>query len=349
MSDFILDRAEPDTALSHLALYGLGAILEETGHDVRLSWTTPHRSRPCLTAPGLDAATVGSAVQAHAAHHTSGTSWMSNDANVKGTNRGLMSPRLSALGDDRAAWEQIQRARHDVLDLLTDAWRRLDLRMLAALGEPAYWSCDRKGQLQQDDGASRWEMQPRNQGSEIVSNRLRPLAAAVATREADAITAALAGSATPSQTGKAAARLNDPVGLAVSGQYDTALVWCALWGISQLPIAPRTTNGRTSGTATTSGHIGRSRQEWFYTPMWNQPWRTARLRSVLASAQLRTMACGGLDLQRKTPSVLAVESSSRWLAARGVIGIARFPIQRFGSDNAPERRAMRGDLLPTRG
>jgi hypothetical protein len=29
-----------------------------------------------------------------------------------------------------------------------------------------------------------------------------------------------------------------------------------------------------------------------------------------------------------------------------VVGIVRFPIERFGSDSAPERRAMRGITLP---
>jgi hypothetical protein len=31
---------------------------------------------------------------------------------------------------------------------------------------------------------------------------------------------------------------------------------------------------------------------------------------------------------------------------RGVIGILRFPIGRFGSDNAPERRARQGEAIP---
>jgi CRISPR-associated protein Csb3 len=83
--------------------------------------------------------------------------------------------------------------------------------------------------------------------------------------------------------------------------------------------------------------------------MWNQPWRPARLRSVLASAQLHTAAGSDLPLRdRERLSALAVESDRRWLNARGVLGIVRFPIHRFGSDNAPERRAMRGELVPVR-
>ena len=291
---------------------------------------------------------IGAAVKTHATHHTSQASWISRDVTLHGTNRGLMSPRLSTFGDCDT-WKNVQLARHSVLDLLTDQQYRLDLRMLAALGEPAYWSRNAKGDIQQDDGASKWEMQPRNQGSEFVGTRLRALAAAVAAREPATIAAGLSGWDTPSGTGRAATNLTGPVGLAATGQADNAVVWCALWGISQLPTAPRTSNGQHAGTATTTGHVGRSRHEWFYTPIWTQPWRPARLRSVLASTQLRTAAGSDLPLRdRDRPSALAVESTRRWLDARGVLGIVRFPIHRFGSNNAPERRAMRGELVPVR-
>ncbi len=344
MTDFILGRSEVYLALSHLALYGLSAILEDAGHDVRLSWADPHDPRPRLAAPDLDAEQISAAVQTHAAHHSSDGSWIARDITLNGTDRGLMSPRLSTFRDEQT-WQQVQTARHGVLDLLTSQQRRLDLRMVAGLGEPAYWSHNLKGEIQQDDGASRWEMQPRNRGSEIVGTRLRSLAAAVAARQPAAITAGLTGALPPPGNKPA---LSHTVGLTATGQADNALVWCALWGISQLPVAPRISTGRRSGAARTTGHIGRSRKEWFYTPVWYQPWRPARLRTMLASAQLRTTASSDLDLlERDKPTAPAIDASRRWLAARDVVGVVRFPIQRFGSDNAPERRAMRGEFVLT--
>jgi hypothetical protein len=74
-------------------------------------------------------------------------------------------------------------------------------------------------------------------------------------------------------------------GLASPGPTDNALAWCALWGISQFPLAMRIND-----TAQTSGHFSRARKEWFYVPMWQGAWRPARLRSVLASQELRTFA-----------------------------------------------------------
>ena len=40
MTDFVLATADPTAMLSHMALYGLAAIVEDGGlDDVRLSWT----------------------------------------------------------------------------------------------------------------------------------------------------------------------------------------------------------------------------------------------------------------------------------------------------------------------
>ncbi len=126
-------------------------------------------------------------------------------------------------------------------------------------------------------------------------------------------------------------------GLASPGPTDNALAWCALWGISQFPLAMRA-----RATAVTSGHFGRSRNEWFYVPMWHQRWHPARLRSILASAPLQVLAATGQGHH----SDAEAEAARRWLSARGVAGVIRFPIARFGSDSAPERRAMRGEPLP---
>jgi CRISPR-associated protein Csb3 len=83
--------------------------------------------------------------------------------------------------------------------------------------------------------------------------------------------------------------------------------------------------------------------------MWHQPWRPARLRTVLAAGQLRAAATHALDLHpRDVAGELDIAAARRWLAARGVAGVMRFPIERFGSDSAPERRAMRGNPLAVR-
>ncbi|GIE84597.1 hypothetical protein [Actinoplanes regularis] len=222
----------------------------------------------------------------------------------------------------------------------------LDLRLIAALGEPSYWRRNHKGDRLQDDGASRMEMQPRNQGSEFVGNRLRPLAAAVAARTPAQISDGLRGRSIRDEIGKDDAQSCTPTGLADPGPTDNALAWCALWGISQFPIA-----FRRNGVALTSAHTGRGTAGYYAVPVWSGRWRTARYRSVVVGGQLTRFAEGGLtpsSLGRPAgPTVLVDAMTREWLAARGVTGVVRFEVRRFGSASAPERRAARGTILKT--
>jgi CRISPR-associated protein Csb3 len=341
MTSFVLERSEPRLLLCHLAFYGLAAILENAGHDdLRLSWTPGMAPRPVLSGEGLDPERLGQAVHEHATVRAAKGAWPSERAVVGGKPRGLMSPRLSTLID--AEWEGFQARRHAVLDSLTAAGDGLDLRLIAALGEPSYWRANRKGERLQDDGASRLEMQPRNQGSEWVANRLHPIAQAVADRTVDGVVAGLTGKATVDEVGANRPDSRSATGFGPPGPVDNAVVWCALWGISQFPIAQRL-----AGAATTTGHVGRTGAGWFYLPVWTGSWRPARLRTVLASKPLRQYAASGLPDETAATAPLVADPARLWLSARSVSAVIRFPVRRFGSDSAPERRAQLGEILHT--
>jgi CRISPR-associated protein Csb3 len=233
----------------------------------------------------------------------------------------------------------VQRRRQAVLDKLTDDSWFLDLRLLAALGEPAYWSINRKGVSLQDHGASRLEMQPRNQGSEFVGSRLRQLAKAVADRAPAQVLEGLEGRVVRDESGKDQPDSRTATGFANPGPTDNVVAWCALWGISQLPQA-----ARVNDVAATSGYLGKGAAEWFYLPYWSVPRHPARMRSVLTTRQLARAASQGLP-ERWEAADADVLAARAWLAARGVSGIVRFPVERFGSASAPERRAMLGTVL----
>jgi CRISPR-associated protein Csb3 len=359
MSKITLGGCAHDVLLSHLALYGLTAILESAGTaDLRAAWDDADDQRPYVTAPGLTGEQAAAIIARHARQADADGSWLHGSITLNGSPRALMSPRLTTFGNEKN-WRQAQHGRHRILDELTAARRWLDLRFLAALGEPCYWVRDPKGTIIQDAAASRLEMQPRNIGSELVGNRLRKLADAVATRDTALILAGLQGDNVRDEAGGDAQDSRTATGLAGPGPTDNAVAWCALWGISQFPLAMRA-----RGTAVTTGHLGRGRSEWFYAPVWQAPWRPARLRSVLASAQTRVAASEGLDRNGRPVTIPApgdggaqpggmytgseISTAHRWLAEHGVSGIIRFPIQRFGSDNAPERRAMHGTPIPVR-
>ena len=263
MNEITLGRCAPDVLLSHLALYGLAAILDAEGiTGVHAAWTQDSDQRPVISAPGLTGEQAAQAIAGDARRAHDAASWLHRPITLKGSSRAPMSPRLTAFADE-ATWQHAQQQRHTVLDELTAARQWLDLRFLQALGEPCYWVRDGQDRIQQDNAASRLEMQPRNIGSEFIGNRLRKLAAAVAARDTTQIASGLLGQTVRDEAGGDAADSRSATGLAAPGPTDNAVAWCALWGISQLPLAMRVpADPRIPTTAATTGHLGRSRNEW---------------------------------------------------------------------------------------
>lgn len=340
MTELTLSSCEPRTLRSHMAMYGLAAILESEGaRNVRVQWDETANPRPVISASDIDGAGMAALLLRHAQSRNADESWLRASIALKGTARGLMSPRLTQF-EDSQTWSRVQRSRWEVIDMLASSHAWLDLQFIAALGEPCYWSFSRKGDHLQDDGASRWEMQPRQHGSEFVGTRLRKLADAVALRAPDSILPGLQGELKADENTTGAAP-----GLDMSGPADNALAWCALWGISQFPTALRVNR-----TANTAGHLSFRRSEWFYVPVWHEPWRPSRVRSILASQFLRVLASEGISetvagIRQQPCTDTNISEARAWLKARGVTGVIRFPIQRFGSANAPERRALSGEPI----
>jgi CRISPR-associated protein Csb3 len=319
---------DPRRLITHLALYGLAAICADAGHTgLRLSWASGMSPRPHVTiAPDA----IGTIVQAHARNST----WVKETIPLSGTPRGLMSPRLSVIPHEDG-WRTLQGRRHAVLGTLAAARRDLDLRFLGALGEPCYWRFEpRTGRPLQDDAASRLEMQPRNTGAEFVGTRLSKIAEKVAARTPGQILDGLLGHIVRDELSNSS-ESRSATGLDAPGPADNALVWCALWGISQIPLALKVLR-----PAVTSASISHARREHLAVPLWNTPWHPSRLRTVLASRQLRDTAAALIRDETLD------ESARQWLTARGVTAIVTFPVMIFGSDKAPERRAGTGHLHP---
>jgi CRISPR-associated protein Csb3 len=261
--------------LTHMALYGLAAICENAGHtDLRLS-RTPGMNPQARIDLDLDDNDIAQLVHTHAEQHASPEAWPQERLHIKGSDRGLMSPRIAALTHtgtqaaanhipDNALWDELQQRRHRVIDHLTHTRQELDLRLLAALGEPCYWRLHadsaQPGRYQ-DDGASRLEMQPRNQGSEFVGNRLSKVAKKVAERDVQTVRDGLLGLQILDEAGTDKPDSRSATGMAEPGPADNAIVWCALWGISQTPLTLRTTE-----RARTSICLSVNRREHFYTP-----------------------------------------------------------------------------------
>lgn len=333
MTPLDLDGTDPGLLLSHLAAYGMAAIAEDAGAEVRLGWTGGMAPCPRLwLAPTRGEDWLAETIQRVARSHVDPESWIQRDGAIGGAPRGLMSPRVSRL-EDPEAWRVWQAQRWRALDELGERGATLDLRLLDALGEPCYWRFE-KGNPRQDDAASRLEMQPRNRGSEIVSSKLRKLAEVVSARSIEAIRDGLLGRVIEDELGCNDGQSLSATGFKLPGPADNVLVWCAMWGLALLP-----TTLCISAQARTAGVLSRRWPRTAYLPIWRHPWRLSRLRAVLVSASLERSA------EARTKGDIAVADDA-WLAARGVEALALFDIRKYGTSDAPQPRAHPANIQP---
>jgi CRISPR-associated protein Csb3 len=335
-------------AFSHLASIGLASILEDAGVEtVALSWTGSLDARAIVAAPGIDWDRAARIVHDHAAAHAPDSNWTAATVAGPGGPAGLLSPRIKPPADDDG-WLLLTKARRAVIDEQVRRSQWLDLALIGALGEPAYWRFDdargsrSANQLDRrpDEGASRWEMKTRNRGEDFVAHRLRKLAISVAARGLDAVRDGLAGASVVDEAGSDAVDSRTATGLAGPGPVDNALAWCALWGISAFPVIPLIRRpSRTAGHLPRGRAVSGRRDDSFYLPVPARAIGLARYRQIALSDQLATVSLAAVDDQTGT---LGAEAARAWLVARHVGAIVRFPIGIFGSASAPERRALLG-------
>lgn len=340
----IVVAGEVTSALTHFAQAGLASIVEEVlGCSTRLGWTDSLTPRAYVDCPGTSDGQVGEAIRAHAYRAAAPASWLRGTVHHGGrVGTATFSPRIKLASDD-SEWKRLQQARSGHLDLLLDEGRDGDLRFLGALGEPAHWRFESR-ERRPDHGASRWEMKTRNKGEEFVGQRLLPLAEVVAERSPEANVDGITGVTRRDELGRNKAESRTSTGFTPPGPTDSALAWCALWGIGNFPLAHRV-----NGLSVTPGAFPSDalHPRVMYLPVVVGSVTTARMRSLLVSAQLATFGAAGLDTRAADPDGLMVESARKWLYSRRVAAVVRFQILKTGSSSAPERQVIGGDLVLT--
>lgn len=309
-------------ALTHFTMYGLAAILQDAGHrPVRFWWADENEAVPMLSVD-LDWDQVAAIVNGHAQRALDTDAWLS--AVVEGTSvsgRAMFSPR--ATSPSESEWSQYFDARQD---------RRpeglLDQRMIAALGEPAWWRLADAGTP--DAGASRWEMKTRNRGAEIIGDRLLPLARAVAARAPSLTAAGLAGLSVVDEAGRGSSESRSGTGFAPPGPVDNAVAWCALWGMTVVPPVRRV-----SAVSDTPGLAPRrvTHPTMAVLPVWTEPVSWGVVRSTVSSSEFDAAAFAVDD-----PVARDV------LRKRGVRALVRFRVDKRGSASAPERIVLPGEV-----
>jgi CRISPR-associated protein Csb3 len=330
-------------ALSHTAAYGIAAILEDQGRvGVGISWTTTLDGRAVVSTPGCDIDEIAGIVLAHARRHTAGDDWTAATINIDGSEAGRLSPRIKCPVND-AAWRDLVRSRRETIDREANARRWLDLAMIGALGEPAYWRFDHQGKPRPDQGASQWEMKTRNSGEDFVRHRLRKLALSVAARDLAGVRDGLTGAGVVDEAGRNEADSRTGTGLVGLGPVDNALAWCALWGLSRFVVVAMARRPSESAGHGSARRPGALRESWFHLPIPSLPMTLSRLGTIIVSDQLDAVAAA--DALPDGSGALSAASAREWLMNRGIGAVARFPIGWFGSASAPERRALLGSII----
>lgn len=328
-----------NVALSHFAALGLAGILDEDGMGDAVTWWRDGSEPRAIVGSPYDDLEVGERVLAHARRHCEPDSWVQRviGSGARAAN-GLFTARAKAPA--LTEWSEYAEKRAEARPTAVTTY--LDEQMQIALGEPAWWRCDKK-ESRPDDGASRWEMKTRNRGEEFLVHRLAPLARFVADRTADTVVAGLAGALVDDEGGKNKPDSRTGTGLSRPGPVDSAVAWCALWGLHVAPTVQR------PGSPAKVRSIGQSPGTWprnrvqpraAALPVYTEP-VTARAFSEVFSSRYFDVACDWAGAG--SPATI---SARRWLREHGVRGILQLPVWVSDNPSAPERQLHAGTLVP---
>ncbi|WP_246958045.1 hypothetical protein [Brachybacterium sp. Marseille-Q7125] len=329
-----------DVLLSHMVLWGLAAICEDTGERVvRAGWSDDADPRPQLRMSGDGTDRVGEIVREHAARHAAEGSWLHQKISVAANGSGevaLGAPRTAPPANEEV-WGRVDAAHRAMLDALPT---RLDQRMQPGLGYRSWWATGPTGKIRADKGCNDWEMRTRNRGSDVVTHRLLPLAQEVSSWEPSRIMGGLLGETVDDRVGKNVADSRSGTGFALPGPVDNARAWCALWGLTLVPVLPQAiTGGRSPATLSRGDVPGAARR---HLVMFASPrlLSVARARTVLRSSHLPKAAVPEAEDAAGRAEAIA------WCRAQGIEVVLRFPVNITGSKTFPERQALRGKAVP---
>lgn len=337
------------SALTHFAMYGLADIAAARfGRGVILGWTVEQEPQAWVDVPDATPEEIAQAVLDAAATDTP-RDWPS--VQVTYSSKAVASPfapRIKAIDPDKHSgdWVTHQKVREDALDVLTDAGDLAELRFLDALGEASYWHIANNTR-QPDRGASRWEMKTRNRGEEFISQRYEPLCREVSGWPVDQVLDGLTGRTLQDPLGKNKQDSRSATGFTRPAPADNAVVFCALRGIAEFPLAHRVSRINATPGAWPD-HVLHPRS--MLLPVPTAPVTLARLRSVIVSRQLAVLHEFSMVPQEKKAgaevavSPLEADAAKAWLAARRCGAVIRFPILKTGSSSAPERQVLDGEV-----
>ncbi len=345
--------ADATDAFSHLLMVGIASILEDAdcSRVCLFRWLDNLQAFEIRTNDDLSIDQISEIVKEHAERWSQSSPLTSQDDytvanesdNSGGKLHATMSPRLSNLGVS-AGWKKLQANREAAIDAMETFG---DYRYFGALGQPSYWSGERKhNKLRSEFGASRWEMVTRNQGQEFIGGRLLPLAKKVAARSVEEVQDGLLGRITEDEVGGNKASSRTATGLHAPSKTDNARAWCALLGVSAFPTRITTIGDDTSRDSSAALFQLKGPIRFAILPLFDRYWTTSKYRSVVRSEALAKF---GIQQARPTRDYMQfVGVASDWLEEKGVLACCLFNQFMSDNDNAPERWLEPGEIIPVK-
>lgn len=334
---------------SHMALWGLARICTDMGlTEVRCWWTDEPEPRATLSVADADTTEVAQAVQGHAELRAAEGSWLretfSLDPEAPEATIGLLAPRTAAPRDGDQ-WSRLDDACLAARDCLQSD---LDTELLLGLGYRSWWAVDRNGNMRADRGCSVWEMRTRNRGTDLVADRLLPLARHVAGWSSEKIWDGLSGANMDDSTSGGKSDSRSSTGFRLPGPVDSARAWCALWALSLFPvIADSQRGGASPAYLPLAG--GESARHLLLVPVTTAPTSVPRMAALTRSRWLVDAVDSGHRRTRGPQDLNDIQRNRRAararLRGRGVLGIMQFPVRVVGSASAPERQTLAGSFV----
>lgn len=346
--DLIL-TGEVNDLFSHMALWGIARISKDAGiRRVRGRWTDEADPSPVLAAEVDTPMEIARAVKEHAQIRATNDSWLhqgfSPDPQKSGYSVALLAPRTAA-PLDAESWRRLESRRTAILDDLPSL---IDGELLLGFGYRSWWVTERNGAIRADKGCSLWEMRTRNKGTDVVADRLLPLARDIADWPEQKILDGLIGSAVDDSTGGNKPESRTSTGFRLPGPVDSARAWCALWALSLFPAVASTSDGAAS-PASAQLPQGSGARHVLLVPVSPTPLSVDRLAMLARSETL--VAAASTGHRRMEPAagardrVVERASALSHLRERGIVGVMQFPVRVVGSASAPERQALSGTLV----
>lgn len=336
---------------SHMALWGLARICVEMGVEgVRCWWTDEPEPRAVMSVAEAGGSDIARVVRQHAAMRAADGSWLHQvfavNPDQPGARVALLAPRTAVPTSDES-WRHLEATSLAARDGLPSD---IDAELLLGLGYRSWWAVEANGSIRADKGCSAWEMRTRNKGTDVVADRLLPLARDVAGWPEEKIWAGLSGEALDDSVGGNKAESRTSTGFRLPGPVDSARAWCALWALSLFPVLADTRNGGRSPAYLPLVRGGGARH-LLLVPVVTTGTSVERLAMLTRSKGLVDAADGGRRPARgadgEEAQLLMRRAARARLRSLGVLGIMQFPVRVVGSASAPERQALAGSFVRT--